>query len=60
MKSNPARSCDLCHDELPPGRADELCEACREWDDYWNSLTPAQQRKELDMMSRHAAEQGRD
>jgi predicted 3-demethylubiquinone-9 3-methyltransferase (glyoxalase superfamily) len=46
--------CELCFNECVPGSI--LCDACQEWDDYWNGLTDEQQRLEIARMNRYAAE----
>ena len=29
---------------------------CQEWEEYWNSLTPEEQRREYEMMALHVEE----
>lgn len=42
--------CDVCF------HGDKTQCRCEEWETYWNSLPPEQQREELEAMGRHVEE----
>ena len=52
----PDRHCDLCHDALTASDRGLLCERCDWWDRYWNGLTPAQRREEIQAMADYCEE----
>lgn len=46
-------TCDLCHQHAA-GRAG-ICRSCRQWRDYWNSLTEEEKIHENQMMFEYVA-----
>ena len=50
--------CEICFEgrgyAIRQGR--RVCKSCREWWDYWTNLTPEQQERELESMSRYVEE----
>ncbi len=55
-------NCGICYGvtvETWPSRMfpdDRICESCKDYEDYWLSLTPAQQREEHRMADEYAEE----
>jgi hypothetical protein len=49
-----SNECTVCFKDL--AIRDGLCQDCLDWEEYWNSLTPKQQRVEIQRMARYTEE----
>lgn len=58
-----SKYCDFCHEPGPTFESvmfegEAVCESCRDYEDWWTSLTPEQKRADHEMADQYGDDHG--